>query len=69
MRKYLAAILAFVLLCIPALANSSDYIQYGDTDDVVGEFQSLLGVRETGRDDAPIFGDSTLLALEAFQYD
>lgn len=69
MRKFLAALLAFVLLCVPALANSSDYIQYGDTDEVVGELQSLLGVHETGRDDAPIFGDSTLRAVESLQYD
>ena len=69
MRKFLAALLAFVLLCVPALANASDYIQYGDTDEVIGELQSLLDVRETGRDDAPIFGDSTLLAVESFQCD
>ena len=49
MCKFLAALLAFVLLCVPALANSSDYIQYGDTDEVVGELDpetlcALMGV-------------------------
>ena len=71
MCKLIAALLALILLCAPALATplpSSDYIQYGDTDEVVGELQSLLGVQEIGLDDAPIFGDSTLRSVESFQY-
>lgn len=76
MKKFLiAALIAALLLCCTALANSvpaymPDYISYGDSGDPLNYLQELLGVDENDpvyRE--PIFGDETYQALAQFQYE
>ena len=70
LRRILPIFLALLLL-IPALAETpapaSDYIQLGDTDDVIGQIQSLLGIVETNADETPIYGDYTQRTVEDYQ--
>ena len=72
--KFLSLLLAIMLLtALPATAAMQPvYIQYGDTGRPIGWLQIGLGLTETWAYDTgsiAYFGDKTLAALDAFQYE